>query len=180
MAEISTVARPYAEAVFAQAQASGTLEQWSIALNALAAATATPELQKVFGDPHLSDAQLFEMIAGAAAPAGLFDEAKTLLQMLVDNHRVQALGEIRDQFESLKHAHQGVVDAHIVSAFPLDAAQQAALVADLEARFKRKVNPQLSIDPALIGGVTVAIGDEVVDASVRGKLAAMSVELARI
>lgn len=180
MAEISTIARPYAEAIFAQAQATGTLEQWSSALNALAAAATTPELQNVFGDPHLSDAQLFELIVSAASRDGLFDEAKALMRMLVDNGRVQILGAVRDQFEALKHAHEGVIDAQIVSAFPLDAAQQVALVADLEARFKRKVNPQVSVDPALIGGVTVAIGDEVVDASVRGKLAAMSVELARI
>jgi F-type H+-transporting ATPase subunit delta len=180
MAEISTIARPYAEAIFAQAQAAGTLEQWSGALNALAAATTTPDLQKVFGDPHLSNAQLFDLIVSAASRDGLFDEAKTLMRMLIDNGRVQALGAVRDQFESLKHAHEGVVDAHVVSAFPLDAAQQTALVTDLEARFKRKVNPQLSIDPALIGGITVTIGDEFVDASVRGKLAAMSAELARI
>jgi F-type H+-transporting ATPase subunit delta len=100
--------------------------------------------------------------------------------MLVDNNRVQIIEAVRNQFEMLKHAHQGVIDAHIVSAFPLDAAQQSALVAELEARFKRKVNPQVNVDAALIGGVMITIGDEVVDASVRGKLAAMSAELARI
>jgi len=178
MAEIRTIARSYAEAAFAQAQASGNLEKWSSALNALAAAAAAPALQDVLGDPRLDDKQLFELIGGVAADAPV--EVKNFVQVLVDNDRVQALPAIREQFETLKHQLEGVVDAQIVSAFPLNDNQKAALVADLETRFKRKVNAQVSVDSALIGGVTITIGDEVVDASVRGKLAAMSAELSRI
>ena len=178
MAEISTIARPYAEAAFAQAQAAGTLEKWSGALNALAAAAQAPALQDVLGDPRLSDKQLFELIAGAVGEAPA--EVKNFVQVLIDNNRVQTLAAIRDQFEALKHEQEGVVDAQVISAFPLNDVQTATLVADLEARFKRKVNAQVSVDAALIGGVLITIGDEVVDASVRGKLAAMSAELARI
>lgn len=178
MAEISTIARPYAEAAFAQAQAGGSLEKWSAALNALAAAAEAPALRKVLGDPNLEDKQLFDVITAAASDAS--NEVKNFVQVLIDNDRVQALPSIRDQFETLKHELEGVVDAHIVSAFPLNDSQKAQLVADLQTRFKRKVNAQVSVDSALIGGVTVTIGDEVVDASVRGKLAAMSAELARI
>ena len=177
MAEISTVARPYAEAAFAQAQASGSLEQWSTALNALAAAATAPALQEVLGDPHLSDKQLFELIAGAAADATA--EMQNFVQALIDNNRVLALPAIRDQFETLKHEQEGVVDAQIVSAFPLNDSQKAALIADLETRFKRKVNAQVNVDAALIGGVLITVGDEVVDASVRGKLTAMSAALSR-
>jgi F-type H+-transporting ATPase subunit delta len=178
MAETSTVARPYAEAAFAQAQASGSLEKWSAALNALAAAADAPALQDALGDPRLSDKQLFEVITSAASDAS--GDVKNFVQVLIDNNRVEALSAVRDQFETLKHELEGVVDAQIVSAFPLDDSQKAALVADLQARFKRKVNAQVSVDPALIGGVLISVGDEVVDASVRGKLNAMSAELARI
>ncbi|HKO89485.1 MAG TPA: F0F1 ATP synthase subunit delta [Burkholderiales bacterium] len=179
MAETSTVARPYAEAIFAQAQAEGSLDQWSSALTALSAAATSPELLAVLGDPHLNEEQLFQLLVSGARgdlPTG----AQNLVRVLIENDRVQALPAVRDQFEVLKHEHQGVVDAQIVSAFPLDEGQKSALVADLEARFKRKVNAQVSVDNALIGGILITVGDEVVDASVRGKLAAMSAELARI
>jgi F-type H+-transporting ATPase subunit delta len=109
-------------------------------------------------------------------PAGV----QNFVRVLIENDRIRALDAVREQFEALKHAHQGVVDAQIVSAFPLSDGQKSALVADLEARFKRKVNAQVSVDAALIGGVLITIGDEVVDASVRGKLAAMSAKLAQI
>ena len=81
---------------------------------------------------------------------------------------------------ALKHEREGVVDAEIASAFPLDDAQLATLVKDLEARFKRKVMPHVAVDQDLIGGVKVAVGDEVIDGSVRGKLAAMSAALAKV
>ncbi len=81
---------------------------------------------------------------------------------------------------ALKNEREGVVDAEIASAFPLDDAQLATLVNDLEARFKRKVKPQVAVDQDLIGGVKVAVGDEVIDGSVRGKLAAMAAALAKV
>ncbi|HKY02738.1 MAG TPA: F0F1 ATP synthase subunit delta [Burkholderiales bacterium] len=179
MAEISTVARPYAEAIFAQAQSEGSLEQWSQALAGLAGAATSPELLAVMGDPNLNDEQLFQLVVSGARD-DLPAPAQNLVRVLIENNRIQALDAVREQFEALKHAHQGVVDAHIASAFPLDDAQKNALVADLETRFKRRVNAQVSVDTALIGGVLISIGDEVVDASVRGKLAAMTAELTRI
>ena len=87
---------------------------------------------------------------------------------------------MRDLFEALKNEREGVVDADIASAFAVDDAQLAALVKDLEARFKRKVNPRVSIDQELIGGAKIVVGDEVIDGSVRGKLAAMAVALAKV
>ena len=179
MAETSTIARPYAEAVFAQAQAEGTLDQWSAALEALAGATTAPELLAVLGDPHLNDEQLFQLVVSGAR-GDLPASVQNFVRVLIENDRIRALDAVREQFETLKHAHQGVIDAQIVSAFPLSDGQKSALVADLEARFKRKVNAQVSVDAALIGGVLITIGDEVVDASVRGKLAAMSAKLAQI
>jgi len=87
------------------------------------------------------------------------------------------LPEIRDLFVALKNEHEGVKEANIVSAFPMDDATLKALVADLEARFKAKLNVTVSVDPELIGGVKIAVGDEVIDASVRGKLANMAAAL---
>ena len=99
------------------------------------------------------------------------------MRVLIANDRLALLPEIRAMFEVLKNEREGVVDADIASAFPLDDAQLAGLVADLEKRFKRKINPHVSVDPELIGGVRVAVGDEVIDGSVRGKLAALAAGL---
>lgn len=179
MAEIATLARPYAEAVYKQARETGTLNEWSAALGGLSAAAATPELLAVLGDPRVTDEQLFELLQGAGTGA-IAGEAKNFVHLLIENKRLELLPQVRELYEALKHEHEGVVDAQIVSAFPLDDAQLRSLVADLESRFKLKVNAEVSVDEALIGGATIQVGDAVIDASVRGKLAAMSAELARI
>ena len=179
MAEIATLARPYAEAVFKQADATGKLDEWSGALGALAAAGAAPEFQQVLGDPRVGEDKLVELL-DAAATGSIAGEVRNFIRLLVENKRLELVPQIRTLYEALKHEHEGVVDARIVSAFPLDDAQLRALVADLEDHFKLKVNPHVSVDESLIGGATIQVGDAVIDASVRGKLAAMAAELARI
>jgi F-type H+-transporting ATPase subunit delta len=104
-------------------------------------------------------------------------EARNTVELLVKNGRLDVLPEIRALFEQLKDEREGVVEAEIVSAFPLDDAQRSSLVADLERKFKRKVQVAVSTDNSLIGGVCIIVGDEVIDASVRGKLANMAVAL---
>ena len=176
MAEIATIARPYAEAVFKVADGEGKLAAWAEVLDRLAAVAANPSVGQLLGDPN-SD-QLYGVIASGAGdlPAA----AQNLVRVLIENGRVAVLPEVRDSFVTLKHEREGVVDAEIASAFPLDDAQLAALVTDLEARFKRKVKPQVAVDQDLIGGVKVVVGDEVIDGSVRGKLAAMAAALAKV
>ena len=176
MAEIATLARPYAEAVFRLADSGGTLAAWSGTLRTLAQAAAHPEMQECMSKYDLTQAQLRELFL-SLSPEAISAEAKNFVHLLVENDRLAALPEICALFEALKNEREGVVDAEISTAFALDAAQLASLVADLEQRFKRKINPQVSIDRNLIGGVRVVIGDEVIDGSVRGKLNAMAVGL---
>ena len=107
-------------------------------------------------------------------------EAKNFVEILIRNRRLELLPEIRDQFEALKLEREGVVDADIESAFPLEEAQVAALVVELERKFKRKVSPRVRVDRELIGGVRVTVGDEVIDGSVRSKLAAMATAIAKV
>ncbi len=177
MAEISTIARPYAEAVFALADQGGTLVQWSEALGWLAAVAQAPEMSELFGDPKVSSAQIVDLFAAAAGATALPAEAKGLLRMLAENKRLEALPAVRDQFEARKAEREGAMDATIESAFPIEGGELDALVADLERRFKRKIRPQVSVARELIGGAKITVGDKVIDGTVRGKLDAMNAGL---
>lgn len=175
MAEAVTIARPYAEAVFALADGAGALEKWSQTLAVMAAAATHPEVAAATGDPKLTPDQVHALFA--AACGDLTTEAQNLVRVLIENGRLALLPEIRESYEALKNEREGVVDALIATAFPLDDGQLSALVAELESRCKRKVKPQVEVDAGLIGGVRMQVGDEVIDSSVRGKLAAMAAAL---
>ena len=174
MAETVTIARPYAEAVFALADKGGSLAQWSDTLGQLALVAQAPEMSQLFGNPKVTSTQFVDLFSSAGTmPA----EGKALLQMLTENKRLEALPAIRDLFEQLKAAREGAIDATIESAFPLEGAELDTLVADLERRFKRKIRPQVSIDKELIGGARISVGDQVIDGTVRGKLDSMNAGL---
>lgn len=178
MAENLTLARPYAEAAFQLARVgqSAGLKAWSEGLSALAALTARPELQECLGNPRFTRQQLADLCLQIAGK-GMSDEQTNFVRVLIDNDRLAVVGEISSLFEDLRNQHEGVKDAQITSAFPLDDSARTALVADIERKFGCKIQASISIDPELIGGVRVAVGDEVIDASVRGKLAAMATAL---
>ncbi len=175
MAENVTIARPYADAAFELARGAGALGPWSDALDRLASVAADSNMRACINDPKLSADQLVKLVLDVAGT--LTADQQNFVRVLVDNERLQVLPEIRDLFVALKNEHEGVLEADIASAFPLDDATLASLKSDLEARFKAKLNVQVHIDPALIGGVRIAVGDEVIDASVRGKLANMAAAL---
>lgn len=179
MAEPITIARPYAEAVFKLAQQSATLAQWSQTLATMAQVARHPQVLALIGDPKVGDAQcagIFLELCGD----GLTQEARNFVQLLLDNGRLQLMPEIAELFEQQKNDHEGVVEADISTAFALDQGQLDDLVAELERRFKRRVNPRVNVDQALIGGVKIVVGDTVIDGSVRGKLAGMSAALLRV
>lgn len=173
MAEIATIARPYAEAVFALADKAGDLAGWSSTLAALSAVAGHADVRALIGNPKVTADQLLELVT-SLSPGGVSAETKNFLQMLLANGRLELLPEIHAQYEALKNERESRVEAHITSAFELSQAELQGLVADLERRFKRKVDPVVTVDRELIGGARVVIGDEVIDGSVRGKLAAIA------
>lgn len=175
MAENLTLARPYADAAFALAKAGNALGPWSEALDRMAAVAGDPQMQACIGNPRLTPAQLVVFFTDVVG--NLTAEQKNFVQVLVDNERLGVLPEIRDFFVDLKNGFEGVRDAAIESAFPIDNAALAQLTADLESRYRCKIKATVTVDPDLIGGVRIAIGDQVIDASVRGKLAAMATAL---
>jgi len=176
MAENVTLARPYAEAVFALAREQGTLDVWASALTHLSAVATDAQLLDCIGNPAATSSQLVQLLQ-QTAEIGAGTAQANFLQVLVEADRAQFLPEINTLFTQLKNAHEGVLDAVVASAFPIDDTALARLTADIEAHFKSKVRITLRIDPELIGGVRIAVGDEVIDASVRGKLATLAAAL---
>ena len=180
MAENVTLARPYAEAAFQLARSGNALLAWSEVLSRLSAVAAQPEMEECIGNPRLSPAQLAQLcldVAASGAKLSMSADQQNFVRVLADNDRLIVLPEINEIFNELKHGHEGVRDAEITSAFVLDDATLKTLVADLERKFGCKIQATVKVDAELIGGVRIAVGDEVIDASVRGKLAAMATAL---
>jgi len=175
MAENVTLARPYAEAAFQLARASSALGPWQQALDRMAAVAADAQMLECIANPRLLSSQVSQLFLDVAG--SLSAEQQNFVRLLVDNERLQVLPEIRELYVELKNGQEGVQEADIASAFPLDDATLKNLVAELEARFKCRIQAAVRIAPELIGGVRIAVGDQVIDASVRGKLAAMATAL---
>jgi F-type H+-transporting ATPase subunit delta len=174
MAEIATIARPYAEALFKAAggDAGPLLE----AVSALAAIAADAQLLQFAGNPKASSAEVFDILTGVVG-VPLSAPAQNFLHTVIDNGRLAALPDIAAQFQALVNSRSGVSDALIESAFPIDAAQLPGVVAALEKRFGRKLNASVEVQPELIGGIRVRVGDEVLDTSVMARLQQMKVAL---
>lgn len=175
MAELATIARPYAEALFRVAR-GGNLAAWSDAVAEMANVAGHPDVQALAQNPKVRDADMAATFL-SLLKSPLTDEAKNFVTMLVENGRLAQLPEIGAQFQALKNAQEGAADAEITSAFAMSDAQVSSLVGLLEKKFGRKLNPSVTVDNALIGGVRVIVGDEVLDTSVRAKLQQMQVAL---
>lgn len=175
MAEISTVARPYAEAMF-QVARGGDLGRWSEIVTELAGLGGNAQMRAAIDDPKLTDEQIYTLFTGVLK-APLPAEGQNFVRALIANGRLTLLPEIARQFRQLKNAQEGVADADIVSAFPMPDAQVAELIGALEKKFGIKLRAKVAVDSSLIGGVRVTVGDEVLDSSVRTRLEQMRVAL---
>lgn len=176
MAELTTLARPYAEAVARLAKAGNAWTAWSDMLALLGRVAQDENIIALAAHPDVTQAQLLEVLL-AVCGKQLTAEGVNFLRLVVENKRLAALPEIARLFEEMKAAEEGVLEARITTAYPLSDAQLAALVARLEGRFGHKVTATQEVDPELIGGVVIHVGDEVLDASVRGKLAELAATL---
>ena len=182
MAELATIARPYAEALFKAAGpgAAGLSAQMA----QLSAVAGNVHLRQFAGNPKVEAEQVFAVVSGVLQSQGsqsqsltLHSQVANLLHTVLENNRLDALPEIAAQFQALVNAGSGVSDVTIESAFAIDAAQVAEVVATLEKRFARKLNAQVVINPELIGGIRATVGDEVLDTSVRARLEQMKAAL---
>ena len=180
MAELATIARPYAEALF---KADGVADQGALAqeLQALADVAGNGQLRQFAENPKVSAEQVFDLLTSVAQRPGsapLSAPAKNLLRIVIDNGRLAVLSEVANQFHALVNARSGTSDAVVYSAFPIEPKPLEDVVVALERRFGRKLNASVLIDPELIGGIRVVVGDEVLDTSIKARLEQMKAALA--
>lgn len=172
MAESLTIARPYAEAAFQIARDTQALPSWSDALARLAVVAGTEAARELIGNPRLTVEQVATLCADVAG--SVTEQQKNFVRLLADNDRIAVLPEVARLFEGLRNEFEGVLEAQVSSAFPLNDEQVADIVGTLEKKYGRSVKVSVNVDADLIGGVSIRIGDEVMDASVRGKLAQLA------
>jgi F-type H+-transporting ATPase subunit delta len=175
MAELATIARPYAEALF-KAAVNGYLPALAAEVQTLAGVAGNAQLRRYADDPKVTSQQVFDLVT-SVVKAPLSDPTQNLLRTMIDNGRLAALPDVAAQFQALVNQRSGVSDATVFSAYPIDARQLDEVVAALEKRFGRKLNASVVVDPELIGGVRVVVGDEVLDTSVKARLEQMKVAL---
>lgn len=172
MAELATIARPYADALF---KAGVPVD----AVDALAAVCADPQLRALAGNPRVSDDSVFQLVVDVLSRQGLTlpPAASNFLRVVVDNGRLLALPEVASQYKALLNERSGVSEAVIYSAWPIDSGHLQDITASLERRFGCRLDVRVEIDRELIGGIRVVVGDEVLDASVKAGLEQMKAVL---
>ena len=174
--ELTTIARPYAEAAFARATETGQVDAWSGALDLLGALTSDPAVAAQITNPGIPRDLPRDMLldlGGDTLPA----EARNLVRVLAENKRLSVLPEIAKVFAELETAHKGVRQVQIRSAYDLDEQQLEVLASALKAKLKAEVEITVENDPSLIGGVEIRADDLVIDGSVLGKLQRLASEL---
>ena len=177
MAELTTVARPYAEAAFRAAVEAKDVAGFSAKLKQLGAVAGTRDAASLLGNPKVSTkekADVLFSVSGGSVP----DTLQNLTNSLIDNQRATLLPFISEHFERLQRDHEGVVKAVITSAFALSDADKASLVEGLAKKYGKRVEAEVVVDASLIGGARVQVGDDVIHASVRDTLDKMAASLA--
>ena len=179
MAELATLARPYANALFELAKAENSLEQWSRMLGVVHTTSQHETVGLLLNSPDLpANAKAFRV--AEVCGDELDDRGKKFLQALAEHDRLSIVGEVRDQFELLRAEELKSLDVEVISAYPMSEAQSEALKVALNRRFEKEISIESRVDESLIGGAIIRAGDMVIDGSVRGKLIKLADTLVQI
>ena len=169
MAELTTIARPYAEAIFKRAGEKKCFPAWSDALQLMATIASDETMAEVIAGAQLSKTQVADIFNEVAGDK-LDQEGKNLVKLLAENGRLSLLPEIAAMYEIQRAEAEGSIDAEIISAYAVTDAQRSKVSQSLKQRLGREINLSVTIDESLVGGVIIRAGDMVIDGSVRGKL----------
>ena len=176
MAELTTIARPYALAAFNYAKQANRLAEWSEMLGFAGGVVSQPAFGRHMDDPKLAGERLADLLFEIDAEH--FDEpVKNLLRTMAENGRLGTLPLVSEQFDRMRDQAEGLADVEVISAYAVNAAQKKTLTAALEKRLGKHIKLSTRIDKSLIGGLLIRIGDEVIDASVSGGLKQLASEL---
>ena len=179
MAELATIARPYANAVFELAKRDNTLDQWAQMLAVVDATTQHDAVAQLLDSPDMpATAKAFRL--AEVCGDELDDRGKKFLQSLAEHDRLPLITEVREQFEELRAEEQKSLDVEVISAFPLNDAQTEALKQALNKKFNKEIAIESRVDQHLIGGAVIRAGDTVIDGSIRGKLQKLAENLEQL
>ena len=180
MAEKTTVARPYAQAVFdlARSQGGSGLQAWSDMLQLAASVAADAQMQSLIGDPRIRKEQLVQLVLDVCGK-NLDAAGQNFIKLLVENRRLNVLPEIAAHYEAQRAEAEGTLQAQVTSAFPLSEEQQAKIAGALKTRLGRNINVTANVDQSLLGGIIIRAGDMVIDGSARGQLANLATALTK-
>lgn len=173
MAELSTLARPYAKAAFEYANEKGAVDQWAGMLSLLAGLSEFDAVAELIRAPDQTPAEKAEQLI-AICGDGLNAEGANFLRNLADNRRLPLLPEIQIQFNAFQAEQDKTLDVDVLAARTMDQAQQDRLAAALQQRLQRTINIKVSVDATLIGGAVIRAGDTIIDGSVSGRLARLA------
>lgn len=176
MTELSTLARPYAEALFEIAKETRDFEIWSQNLAFLTALIQEPSMEKIIVNPRIDKATLTRLLLDIC-DEHTSQEVKNLIKLLVENHRLPIISHMATQFEELKAQYQGTVKVQIISSYPVSPQQQKEVETTMGKRLGKAVDVNIILDETLVGGWVIRAGDEVVDLSIKGRLEQLATEL---
>ena len=169
MAELSTLARPYAKAAFEYAMEAGDLQGWSDSLGAVSSVAKQSSVDQLLSSPSSTASEQAAALTGICGES-LSSAGKNFICILSENRRLKLLPQIAHQFEIMKANQEKAIEVDVASAQPLDEEQQEKLTEALSKKLERKVNMQVSLDKSLLGGAVIRAGDTVIDGSIRGRL----------
>ena len=175
-AERTTVARPYAEALFERAQERKRLDEWSEILTLLSAVASDEQIAVIIANPSIERDRVAKLVISVCGKS-LDAEGKNLVKLLVENDRLDVMPEIAGLYETLKNEAQGAIDAHVIAPYAVKPAEQKQLAEALKKKLGRDVRITSEVDPELIGGAIIRAGNLVIDGSVQGQLRKLATEL---
>ncbi len=169
MAEISTIARPYAVAAYQLAKETKSLDKWSQMLAFVSAVASDAKMQDFINNPKVISNDLLDVFLKICGDK-LNEQGQNLIKLLIEYGRISVLPAIASAYEALKAQEEGVLEAEIIAASQPSKAEVNDLIKKLEAKFGKKIEASVTVQPEIIGGVKIIVGDTVIDASVKGQL----------
>ena len=178
MTDFTTIARPYAKAVYDTAHETRSLDSWSDALANLANVIGDSQMSELLDSPELGKTRKGELVIQVLGDE-LTSQQQNLVKLMAENGRLKLMPEVAEQFEVARAKAENKIEAEVISAFKLTAKQTNELINTLKKKLGCDISLTTSIDKSLIGGVIIKAGDTIIDASMKSQLDSLALSLGR-